>query len=136
MSPKAIRVDQSKKRRPLRLGLDTMMFWVVIALLAFGLLMLYSASWQYSVTIMGKEPSYMLKRQFIWLLLGSAVAVFTFFFGYRRISKNLVVLGMIVMIIMLVLVIFYVNEVRLGARRGLFNGSIQPSELAKLMVII
>ena len=135
MSAKSVKTVNNKKRRPLRLGLDTVMFWVVIALLAFGLLMLYSASWQYSVTIMGKEPAHLFKRQLVFLSLGSASAIFIFFFGYRKISK-FVVLGMIFMIIMLILVIFYVNEVRLGARRGLFNGSIQPSELAKLMVII
>ena len=126
MSAKSVKVTNNK-RRPLRLGLDTVMFWIVIALLAFGLLMLYSASWQYSVTIMGKEPSYLFKRQLVFLSLGCAAAVFIFFFGYRKISK-FVVLGMIFMIILLILVIFYVNEVRLGSRRGLFNGSIQPSE--------
>ncbi len=135
MNPKPVKVPANKKRRPLRLGLDTMMFWVVISLLAFGLLMLYSASWQYSVSIMGKEPSFLFKRQLIFLLIGSSAAIFVFFFDYRKLGK-FVIPGMILMIVMLVLVIFYVNEVRLGARRGLFNGSIQPSELAKLMVII
>ncbi len=134
MNAKTVKVNQ-KKKQPLRLGLDTAMFWIVISLLAFGLLMLYSASWQYSVTIMGKEPSYLFKRQLIFLLLGSAAAIFIFFFDYRKMGK-FVILGMILMIIMLVLVIFYVNEVRLGAKRGLFNGSIQPSELAKLMIIV
>lgn len=134
MNAKTVKVNQ-KKKQPLRLGLDTAMFWIVISLLAFGLLMLYSASWQYSVTIMGKEPSYLFKRQLIFLLLGSAAAIFIFFFDYRKMGK-FVILGMILMIIMLVLVIFYVNEVRLGAKRGLFNGSIQPSELAKLIIIV
>jgi len=135
MSRKSIKVDSRNKRRPLRLGVDAMMFWIVIALLSLGLLMLYSASWQYSVSIMGKEPSYLFKRQIMFLLLGSAAAIFVFFFDYRKLGK-FVIPGMILMIILLILVIFYVNEVRLGARRGLFNGSIQPSELAKLMVII
>ena len=135
MSQKSIKVDQNKKRRPLKLGVDMVLFWVVIALLAFGLLMLYSASWQYSVSIMGEKPSYLLIRQLRFVLLGGAAAIFAFYFGYKRMGK-FVVPGMILMIIMLMLVIFYVNEVRLGARRGLFNGSIQPSELAKLMVII
>jgi len=135
MSPRSVKINHNKKKRPIRLGLDTMMLWVVIALLAFGLLMLYSASWQYSVTIMGKEPSYLFKRQLIFLLIGTSAAAVAFFVDYRKFGK-FVILGMIIMILMLALVIFYVNEVRLGARRGLFNGSIQPSELAKLMIII
>jgi len=135
MSTKTVKVKNTKQKRSLRLGLDTVMFWIVITLIAFGLLMLYSASWQYSVTIMGKEPSYLFKRQLMFLALGGTAAIFIFFFDYRKMGK-FVILGMILMIVLLVLVIFYVNEVRLGAKRGLFNGSIQPSELAKLMIIV
>jgi cell division protein FtsW len=108
--------------------------FAVAALLAFGLLMLYSASWEYSVSIMGKEPSYLLLRHVRFLLLGLTGAVVIFLFDYRRIKKFVIPM-MLVTLIMLVLVI-YLNEVRLGARRGLFQGSIQPSELAKLVVIV
>ncbi|MCD6356066.1 MAG: cell division protein FtsW [Anaerolineaceae bacterium] len=135
MSPKPILVNQKKKRKPLYLGVDVPLLLVVITLLAFGLLMLYSASWQYAVSIMGQKPSYLLERQVKFLFLGSTVALVIFFFDYHKI-KWFVIPGMIVTLIMLLLVIFYVNEVRLGARRGLFQGSIQPSELAKLMIII
>ena len=135
MSPKSIPVDYKKKRRSLYLGMDVPLLLVVITLLAFGLLMLYSASWQYAVSIMDQKPSYLLERQIKFLLLGSGIAVVVFFFDYHKIKK-FVLPGMIVTLALLLLVIFYVNEVRLGARRGLFQGSIQPSELAKLMVII
>ena len=135
MSPKPIAVDQKKKRRPLNLGVDVSLLVVVIILLAFGLLMLYSASWQYAVSIMGQKPSYLLDRQVKFVLFGGLAAVIAFFFDYHKIKK-FVVPGMVITLIMLLLVIFYVNEVRLGARRGLFQGSIQPSELAKLVIII
>jgi len=134
MSAKSILVDQKRKRRPLHLGMDVALMFTVAALLAFGLLMLYSASWEYSVSIMGKEPSYLLLRQIRFLALGLAGALVAFYFDYRNIRKFVVPM-MLVTLIMLVLVI-YLNEVRLGARRGLFQGSIQPSELAKLVVII
>ena len=42
---------------------------------------------------------------------------------------------MVLTILLLVLVLF-VNEIRLGATRTLFDGSYQPSELAKLITII
>jgi len=134
MSIQPIPVYQKRKRRPLHLGVDVALMFAVAALLAFGLLMLYSASWEYSVSIMGKEPSYLLLRQVRFLLLGLTGAVVIFLFDYRRIKKFVIPM-MLVTLIMLVLVI-YLNEVRLGARRGLFQGSIQPSELAKLVVII
>ena len=135
MSPKPIVVDQKKKRRPLNLGIDVSLLVVVIILLAFGLIMLYSASWQYAVSIMGQKPSYLLERQVKFVLIGGLAAVIAFFFDYHKIKK-FVIPGMVTTLVMLLLVIFYVNEVRLGARRGLFQGSIQPSELAKLMIII
>lgn len=134
MSVKPLPVDQKRKRQPLHLGMDVALMFTVAALLAFGLLMLYSASWEYSVSIMGKEPSYLLLRQIRFLALGLAGALVAFYFDYRKIRKFVVPM-MLVTLIMLILVI-YLNEVRLGARRGLFQGSIQPSELAKLVVII
>jgi cell division protein FtsW len=135
MSQKSIPVEHKQKRRPLYLGVDVPMLVTVAALLGFGLLMLYSASWEYSVSIMGQRPSYLLERQIRFLILGGAAAVFAFLFDYHRIKKFVIPM-MLVTLVMLMLVIFYVNEVRLGARRGLFQGSIQPSELAKLVVII
>jgi cell division protein FtsW len=135
MSQKSIPVEHKQKRRPLYLGVDVPMLVTVAALLGFGLLMLYSASWEYSVSIMGQSPSYLLERQLRFVVIGGAAAVFAFFFDYHRIKKFVIPM-MMVTLLMLMLVIFYVNEVRLGARRGLFEGSIQPSELAKLVVII
>ena len=134
MSGKSVAVEHKNKRRPLNLGVDVPLFLVVIALLVFGLLMLYSASWEYSVSIMGERPSYMLERQVRFLILGGFAAAAAFFFDYHRIKKFVIPM-MLVTLIMLLLVIYF-NEVLLGARRGLFQGSIQPSELAKLVVII
>jgi len=135
MSLKSVPVKQQRKRKPLYLGLDVPMFCVIIILLGFGLLMLYSASWQYSVSVMGERASYMLERQLRFLLLGGMAAIFAFYFDYHRIKKFVIPM-MLVTLVLLLMVIFYVEEVRLGAKRGLFSGSIQPSELAKLVTII
>jgi len=135
MSTKSIPVEYKRKRRSLYLGVDVPMLITVVLLLGFGLLMLYSASWEYSVSVLGQRPSYMFERQVRFVILGAAAAFVAFLFDYHRINKFVVPM-MGITLILLMLVIFYVNEVRLGARRGLFQGSIQPSELAKLAVII
>jgi cell division protein FtsW len=135
MSINAVPLNQKTKRKPLYLGVDVPLLIAVISLLAFGLLMLYSASWDYSVSIMGQQPSYMLIRQLRFVIFGCGAALAAFYFDYHRIKKFVIPM-MLVTLVMLLLVIFYVNEVRLGARRGLLQGSIQPSELAKLVVII
>ena len=125
MNQKSIPVSPKKKRRPLHLGVDVPLLLTVATLLSFGLLMLYSASWQYSVSIMGKKPSYLLERQLLFLLLGVAAAAVIFFVDYRKLKKF--VKPAMIFTLVLLMVIFYVNEVRLGARRGIFRGSIQPS---------
>jgi len=126
MSTKSIPVENKRKRRSLYLGVDVPMLITVVLLLGFGLLMLYSASWEYSVSVLGQRPSYMFERQVRFVILGAFAAFVAFLFDYHRINKFVVPM-MVITLILLLLVIFYVNEVRLGARRGLFQGSIQPS---------
>jgi cell division protein FtsW len=92
------------------------MFCAWVILIGFGLLMLYSASWQYSVTVMGMNASYMLVRQLRFLLIGGIGAILAFYFDYHRIKKFVVPM-MLVTLVMLLLVIFYVKEVRLGSKR-------------------
>lgn len=120
-------------RRPLRLGLDVPLLLASITLVVFGLLMVYSASWDFAWQIRG-DPTYTFKRQLLWLVLGSIIAVFLAWFNYRFL-RRLVIPAMFFTILALVAVLIIGDE-RLGASRGLLGGSIQPSELAKLVVII
>jgi cell division protein FtsW len=128
------RKNQPRKPHSLYLGIDVPLFICIISLLAIGLVFVYSASWEFAVQ-QDKEPSYFLKRQLLFALIGIAGAAFAFFLDYRRLRK-LVVPLVILTLLSLVLVGFFLGESRLGARRSLFEGSIQPSELAKLVIII
>jgi cell division protein FtsW len=123
-----------KKPRPLYLGIDVPLFICIITLLAIGLIFVYSASWEFAVQ-QDKEPSYFLKRQILFALIGGAGAVFAFFLDYRRLRKLIIPL-VIFTLLALFLVGFVLGESRLGARRSLLQGSIQPSELAKLVIIV
>jgi cell division protein FtsW (lipid II flippase) len=46
----------------------------VIGLLVFGLIVLFSASWDYSIEILDKAPTYMFGRQLLWLGMVCALA--------------------------------------------------------------
>jgi len=105
----------------------------VIILLVFGLTMLYSASWDYSLQEYG-DPMYMFVRQLQWLALGIAVAAGLTLFDYHH-WRRLAVAAMLLTIALLILVLF-INEIRLGAKRSLYQGSYQPSELAKLVTLV
>jgi len=114
-------------------GLDIPLLLIVIALAVFGLIMLYSASFDFSFNAYGSS-TYMFARQLRWLGVGAVAAFALSLFDYH-LWRKLIVFAMLGTIGLLVAVLF-VNEIRLGASRTLFEGSYQPSELAKLMAVI
>lgn len=114
-------------------GFDMPLLVAVVTLLVFGLVMLYSASWDFSRAVYG-NPMTMFNRQVQWLGLGVAAAVVLAYFDYHR-WRRLVVPAMAATIVLLLIVLF-MNEIRLGAKRSILSGSIQPSELAKLVSIL
>lgn len=116
-----------------RRGADLPMILVVIALLVFGLIMLYSASFDFSFNEYG-SPTHMFSRQVRWLGLGILMAFVLSMFDYHHWRRT--VLFAMLGTIGLLITVLIVNEIRLGASRTLINGSYQPSEIAKLVAII
>ena len=114
-------------------GVDMPLVLTVIALLVFGLIMLYSASFDFSFNEYGSS-SYMFTRQVKWLALGIVIAFIASLFDYHH-WRRMVVFAMLGTIGLLIVVLL-INEIRLGASRTLINGSYQPSELAKLVAVI
>lgn len=123
----------TNKRRALQLRIDVPLLLVTAMLVVFGILMVYSASWDYSFIIYD-SPTYILLRQMLWLFLGLGIAVALTFIDYH-LWRKLAVPVMALTIVALIVVLF-ISDVRHGAVRTLVGGSIQPSELAKLITII
>ncbi|HRJ74841.1 MAG TPA: FtsW/RodA/SpoVE family cell cycle protein [Anaerolineales bacterium] len=115
-------------------GFDMPLLVVLVTLLVFGLVMLYSASWDFSFAAYDGDAMYMFNRQLMWLGLGSTIALFLAFFDYHH-WRRLIVPAMAFTILML-LTVLVMSEIRFNARRAIFAGSVQPSELAKLISII
>lgn len=114
-------------------GTDTFLVLTVVALVVFGLIMLYSASFDFSFNEYGSS-SYMFMRQVRWLGLGLILTFLLSYFDYHH-WRKLVVFAMLGIIGLLITVLF-INEIRLGASRTLYDGSYQPSEVAKLVTVI
>jgi cell division protein FtsW len=112
---------------------DMPLLVTIIALVVFGLVMLFSASWDFSLNLYD-APMHMFDRQLMWLAIGVATATAFAFFDYHN-WRRLIVPAMIATIVLLIAVLL-MNEIRFGAKRTFFEGSIQPSELAKLVTII
>lgn len=114
-------------------GLDWILIGTVVGLVLFGLVMVYSSSTKFS-TEMNQPVSYFLLRQSMWALISTVIAVGLAIIDYH-IFKRLSILLMLVTIIMLIAVALF-GDRTYGAIRSLIEGSIRPSELAKLVIII
>ena len=114
-------------------AVDFPLLLIMIAILVFGLLMVFSASWDFSLGTYG-DAMYMFYRQVLWMVMGVLAAVLLSRLDYHN-WRRLSVWVMLVTIILLSLVLF-LNDKRLGAVRSIFGGSIQPSELAKVITVI
>jgi cell division protein FtsW len=110
------------------------MLVLVVGLVGFGLVMLFSASYAFAYWAKG-NPLYFFQRQLVWVGLGSVALLILLNVDYRIWNElALPILGLTVVALFLVLV---AGSDRFGARRQLLGGgSIQPSEVAKLTFTI
>ena len=122
-----------KKSHQIQLGVDVPLLLATITLTVFGLIMVFSASWDFSY-IIHDSHTFMFGRQAIFALLGIFAGVAAYLLDYHH-WRRLAVPLMAVTVISLIAV-FVVNEVRYGAARTLNEGSVMPSEAAKLVTII
>jgi len=128
------RVKQPELRST-RLKLDVTLLLATITLVVYGLIMVYSASYSISFYVSDtKSPNDMFVRQLVWLLVGLLGMIVFAFFDYRK-WKKFVVFGMGFTIIALIGVLIF-GESTGSTTRNIIGGSYQPSELAKLMIVI
>lgn len=131
-TPRTVPVEGSV-RRPLKMHIDVPLLIIVVCMLAFGLVMLFSASWDFAV-INDMPAGSIFFKQIRLMALGIAAAVVASFIDYHR-YRRYILLIMAVNITLLVLVLIF-GRAGSGPARGLFGGSVQPSELAKLVLIL
>jgi cell division protein FtsW len=108
---------------------------VTMGLVAFGLVMVYSAT-SAAAAVGGSNPSYYLERQGIYAALGIVLMIFVQRWDYRRLR---VLAPMLVLVsIVLLLAVLAIGPPVNGARRWISLGpaAFQPSELAKVAFAI
>lgn len=116
---------------------DYTLLFVVIFLIAFGLIMIYSTS-SYEATGELGDSTYYLRHQFTATLAGVVVMVMTILVDYHRWEKYAFV-GMAVSIVLIFLVLTPMGVEVNGARRWIrVAGSLQfqPAEIVKIAVIL
>ncbi len=113
-----------------------MLLATVAALIAIGLIMIYSAS---SATAYAtyRDTAYFLKRQMVWLLVALVCGYFAYRVDYRKL-RAVAPLGIFAAFIALVAVFVpHVGQAAGGSRRWLGGEfiSFEPSEFAKLALV-
>jgi cell division protein FtsW len=95
--------------------------------------MLYSAGTDFSLRTYG-SANYIFDKQLLWMGTGILVALI-----FSRVDYHLwrkIAVPMMAVSVVLLIAVLINNEVRNNAVRTFFGGSVQPSELAKVITII
>lgn len=116
-------------------NLDWPLILAVLALVAIGMMVIYSASYS-QLTAAGLSPWYYVRRQTLAFVLGLILAVIVVLIDYRawkRWTKLIYVLNTLILIGVLL-----VGKTVFGSQRWVRIGplSIQPSELAKIALVL
>ncbi|MBI3932303.1 MAG: putative lipid II flippase FtsW [Acidobacteria bacterium] len=119
-----------------KLASDTTLFAVTVALLGFGLVMVWSASSALAQEAHG-NAYYFLLRQAAWAGLGLAAMVAALRMDYRTLRQPAVVYSVLIVTTLLLIVVLFlrpVNDTHRWIRLGPL--SFQPAEMAKLAMIL
>lgn len=125
-----------KKKKPIRrMGeIDYGIFYVIILLLAIGVVMVYSASSYFAMYKNSNSAHYFI-RQSIFAILGIIAMTFMMAYDYHKLKKFInILLGVTFIALCAVFAFPGVN----GAQRWIQLGplSFQPSELAKYVIVL
>ncbi|RLT42338.1 MAG: cell division protein FtsW [Chloroflexi bacterium] len=119
--------------RPSASRYDWGLITIVTALLLFGIVMVFSASYPWAIRFQ-TTPFFYIARHLQWIAVG-VVAMLAMasvpYTVWERWSVPLLAVGLVALVAVIVL-----GDDRFGAKRTLFEGSVQPSEPVKIIVLI
>ncbi|MFN2187833.1 MAG: FtsW/RodA/SpoVE family cell cycle protein [Candidatus Promineifilaceae bacterium] len=130
---KVIRKDRNRARSGQVFQFDYWLALSIAGLLVVGMLMTYSTTFDYGLRFQD-DATYYIQRQLIAMVLGFLGIILFMQFDYRILRRGSVFF-MLGTLGMLFFVLFF-GEAIFGARRGLYGGSFQPSEIAKIATIL
>ncbi len=112
---------------------DYVLMGIVGALVTIGLLTIYSVSFGPNLQA-GTDPLAFIERHLLWLIVGIAGVAVATRLDYHLLQRVAVPL-MLVTLLSLVAVLIFGKDVQ-GARRRIFESSIQPGEFAKIITVV
>ncbi len=112
---------------------DFLILFIVLTLVAFGLLMIFSASMVWAVQVVGEPPTYYVKRQIIFAIVGLVLMLVLMNIGPNTIRRWAKFFSIITLFMLIAVLIPGIGHKAAGVRRWL--GPIQPSELAQIGIL-
>ncbi len=128
----------TKKKKITKNTPDAILIAVILLIVGFGIIMVYSASFYYA-TVRGNAPSAFAIKQLVIGIVGIVVMFgVTFAFNYRILSNMVLASGLYVLSLILSISVLFIGKTINGATRWIDLGftRFQPSEIAKIGVII
>ncbi len=119
----------------IRSGLDMPFFFINMAILVIGLIMLFSASYPNAYYYKHGDSYYFIRSQLIWAAIGIVAMISISYFDYHHLHKFAIPI-LVVSFILLVLVLFMptINGVRRWIQLGPLG--FQPSEITKFAIVL
>ncbi len=120
-----------------RVGVDKWLFGVVLLLVLFGLVTVFSASAVMAKETLGSPYSY-VGRQAVWALLGMMALTVLMQVDYRRYNNPKVVFPAVAITMLMLIGVFAMKDSHNTHRWVRFGGlfTFQPSELAKPVLVL
>ncbi|MCY6483717.1 stage V sporulation protein E [Clostridium aestuarii] len=117
---------------------DFVLFATIMTLVAIGVVMVYSASSYTALHSKGcrYDDMFFLKKQSLWVIIGTICMVVAEKRDYHKLKKNTNFFMIVTIILLMAVFAFPDNH---GARRWIYlpgGASIQPSEIAKYVVVL
>ncbi|MBR6159392.1 MAG: putative lipid II flippase FtsW [Lachnospiraceae bacterium] len=128
-------MSEQRKKKKVKYFFDYTMLFIVVFLLLFGLVMLYSTS-SYEANVKFEDPAFYFRKQAIASGIGIAVMLIIMLMDYHVVQK-FALIAYAVSLVLILLVLTPLGYEAGGARRWLNLGmSLQPAEVAKLALIV
>lgn len=118
---------------------DYPLFFTYFLLCLFGLVMIYSASMDWAVSRYGRAPDYFFDKQKFNLLISIPAFLIAALFPYKHLKNKTI---MIFMLTVMFILLGLVHVLGTGGESGsqswihLGFGNIQPSEIAKIVLVL
>ncbi|MFO7942526.1 MAG: putative lipid II flippase FtsW [Bacillota bacterium] len=117
--------------------MDPILFATVLALVAFGLVMVFSSS-SYSALVRFEDSMHYFRRQALWALFGLATMLVAQMVDYRLYRRHARVILFVGMFLLALSLVPGVGTLARGSRRAILLGplSLSPAEVVKICLVV